>query len=769
VTELDWAHLADTLRSKGVEVPESPTDGVEPSEEIAVLNGVDSTQGLTWLADKLNVLPFDLLRATCSTRAEDVFRNLAFGEPEGDKWLPFGTLGPLILCAHYNPCSSYFWEIPADLILPVMVPKRQYDLLRADVYGRLAFKALDRTEPLKAAERAPVGESLQAVVQWLLSFYPFSDEIRLKMGDLNSQLSANKIDRYTDIQSLPANYPLALYHLATGEHCFNADHAPPQDAFPEILLEKHGVYPMYNDGKTVYLLANETRNFSFEDEWISTGNEGQEFRMVLAEKALVIGAINRNRTRSVSSTTEAQVGELTMSDVANLVEIDPQEVQRINPSSINTTPEQIVHWVLYRAVTGRASDLHVEKFYNTARFRARIDGELKTIHSCPEELLPRFISLMKNYANMGQRRQDAQDARFSMMLGKRRVDCRVSAIPCRKDLQKLTIRFLDKQDGIKKLSELHLSKQQIEIFSKVMGRDQGLILITGPTGSGKTTTLYALLNSINSENINIHTIEDPIEYEIEGLNQTQTDVINGINFAEGLRRLMRADPDVILIGETRDEETANAAVNAALTGHLVLTTLHANDSLRAVSRLISMGIPTYLLADALALSQAQRLVRSLCQYCKRPIPLTPENRRIFEVNQIPIPAGTDFVYQQTGCAECSETGYSGRLALMELCPIDSVLSDMVARNAPQSEMRKIAVSRGVLTLFQQGLLQVLAGNTSLEEISCLSYTSLDAEDNSEEDVVPDPLVMPSAEALEEGGDSYNLETSVAENSLVSSR
>jgi type II secretory ATPase GspE/PulE/Tfp pilus assembly ATPase PilB-like protein len=251
--------------------------------------------------------------------------------------------------------------------------------------------------------------------------------------------------------------------------------------------------------------------------------------------------------------------------------------------------------------------------------------------------------------------------------------------------------------------------------------------VTGPTGSGKTSTLYALLNSINADNINIQTIEDPIEYEVEGLNQTQTDPINGIDFAEGLRRLMRADPDVILIGECRDHETANSAVNAALTGHLVLTTLHANDSLRAVSRLISMGIAPYLLADSLALSQAQRLVRRLCTYCKHAVPIPPEVRTIFQTNRVEIPAETQFIYEKHGCPECFESGYKGRMALMEMCPSDNALADMIARNAPQSEMRKLAFKKGVLTLYQEGLQQVLNGNTSLEEISCLSYTAIDAD------------------------------------------
>jgi type II secretory ATPase GspE/PulE/Tfp pilus assembly ATPase PilB-like protein len=263
-----------------------------------------------------------------------------------------------------------------------------------------------------------------------------------------------------------------------------------------------------------------------------------------------------------------------------------------------------------------------------------------------------------------------------------------------------------------------------------MSRDQGLILITGPTGSGKTTTLYALLNSVNSENLNIQTIEDPIEYEVEGLNQTQTDPVHDIDFSQGLRRLMRADPDVILIGECRDEETASAAVNAALTGHLVLTTLHANDCLRAVSRFISMGVPPYLLADSLALSQAQRLVRRLCGQCKRMVAVTPQQRSIFTANKVPLPPEVTHLYEAEGCPECRETGYRGRIALMELCPIDHEIADLIAINAPQGQMRKIASAQGLRTLYQEGLHAVAEGLTSLDEINCLAYTAVAASDTA---------------------------------------
>lgn len=728
MTEKDWKWLKEALLGAGYKAEAQPSDDQELHKALAHVNGIPQEEALEWLAGVFQILPMEAPRSACSTRAEAVFRRLAVpGCEEVEAWMPLGNVGPLLIIAHYNPASAALWDIPIEFVIPVLIPKSKYESLRKDIMERVEFTPLEEKEPIRLSEALPRDEGLQRILDWLLREYPFDDgdgEVRARLEEERTQLSPTAPADYGTLKKLSRNLGLALYHLATSEPCFNAETAPPQTLFPEALLEKHGVYPLFCGHKVVYLLSAEKNNFAFEDEWLSGGNDVLSFRTVLAEKEGIAALINRERGRAVATTDVVQLGEMTHSDVANLVEIDVQEIQRINPSSINASPEQVIHWVLYRAITGRGSDLHIEKFYNTARFRARIDGELKVIHSCPEEMLPRFISLIKNYSNMGQRRQDAQDAKFSLTLGKRRVDCRVSAIPCRKDLQKITIRFLDKQDGVKKFSDLNLSPRQTDLFTSAMGRDQGLVLITGPTGSGKTTTLYALLNSINSDNINIHTIEDPIEYEIEGMNQTQTDPHNQIGFSEGLRRLMRADPDVILIGECRDEETATAAINAALTGHLVLTTLHANDCLRAVSRLIAMGVPPYLLADSLALTQAQRLVRRLCSFCRKPAALSPEVLAIFKANQIPIPEDISAIADKWGCPECAETGYMGRMALMEMSPVDDVLGDMISRNAPQSEMRRIAVQKGMLSLYQEGLQQVLAGNTSMDEISCLSYTSV---------------------------------------------
>jgi type II secretory ATPase GspE/PulE/Tfp pilus assembly ATPase PilB-like protein len=229
---------------------------------------------------------------------------------------------------------------------------------------------------------------------------------------------------------------------------------------------------------------------------------------------------------------------------------------------------------------------------------------------------------------------------------------------------------------------------------------------------------------VNDESVNIQTIEDPIEYEIEGINQTQTNPAYDLDFANGLRSLLRADPDIILIGESRDAETANAAINSALTGHLVLTTLHANDSIRAISRLLSMGVEKYLVADSLALSQAQRLVRRLCSYCKRPVAASPDVQALMARQGIITQELTQPLYDRVGCPECHGTGYSGRVALMELCETTDEIRDLIEAGVPQTTIRAAAMKSGFRTLYQEGLVQVIAGHTTMDEIRCLAYTAI---------------------------------------------
>ncbi|MEM7145495.1 MAG: GspE/PulE family protein [Verrucomicrobiota bacterium] len=683
---------------------------------------------LEGVAVQYGLLPVDLARATCNVDAESLVRKLGRWPMTENPWLPVTTLGPFVVFAHHNPKEEELWGVPDFFCSKIVISAEQYEAIRREIVQRVSHNPLAKENPLEKLEKPSFEPGdLKAAFDWFIEVYPLGDVEKERLAQAYKE-ATEKDDEMTvaRFNGLRPSLGVAMQSLASSKPllAFNPDDAPRQELFPNMLLEKHGVYPVFLGRHRVYLLSEETDNYAFEDEWLSSGNDPVEMVTVLADGKSIGRAIGRNNDIGLD------VEGATMSDddysysaSTTIVEIIPEDVYSVDPRNPNHTPEEIIHWVLYQSITAGASDIHLERYYNTARFRARLDGGLKTVYTAAEEMLPRFIALFKNYSNMSQTRQETQDGRFGIAIGKRRVDVRAAAVPCRKDLQKLIMRFLDKQDGLKELSELNLSRRQSDMFSKVMNRDQGLVLVTGPTGSGKTTTLYALLNSINEEDINIHTIEDPIEYEVEGINQTQTDIVHGIDFLTGLRALLRADPDVILIGESRDEETANAAVNAALTGHLVLTTLHANDCLRAISRLLSMGVPPYLLCDSLALTQAQRLVRRLCPYCKRPTEASEELQTMMMEQRIIDKPLSAPIYERVGCRECHSTGYRGRLALMEVCEITTEMGDLVEVSAPQAELRKVARRNGMTTLYQEGLKNILEGNTTYEEIRGLAYTA----------------------------------------------
>jgi len=720
---------AATLQPPNSSAPQSfgdasnPTSATIDTKQTAIL----SIEGL---AMQHRILPVCLMRETCSPDAERIVRKLGRVPYVADPWLPVMTFGPLLVMAHHNPRAGDTWGVPAFLTLRVLITPEQYQKTRKDLvnrFGQLPIAQQSSFETMEPPRFDDMG--LEGTFEWLMENYPYEDvEITKLRGFYETQKEKNDKLGINHFNIVQRNLGVVLNYLVTRgrDFCFAASEAPRQTFFPLALLERHNVYPLYIGKNAVFMLSEHADSYAFEDEWLSMGNAAVKIITVLTDPAGIRDAINRAGATFDPSGVKLDKSTLSASTSGNegVIDIMPEDMARINPANPQHSPEELVQWALFTAIRCRASDLHLEKFYNLARFRARMDGNMKTILTAPESQLNRFVALIKNYAGMNQNRQEAQDGRFALSIGRRRVDVRVAAVPTRREFQKIIMRFLDKADGVKRLSDFNLGQRQIDILNRTMIRDQGLILVTGPTGSGKTTTLYALLNSVNDESVNIQTIEDPIEYEIEGINQTQTNPHHGLSFANGLRALLRADPDIILIGESRDAETANSAVNAALTGHLVLTTLHANDSLRAVSRLMSMGVEKYLLADSLALSQAQRLVRRLCTYCKRPMQAPDDVQAMLAKQNVISQPLTTPIFMPVGCPECHGTGYSGRVALMELCEINTEVRDLIEEAAPMSALRAAAFKNGFFSLYQEGCMQVIAGHTSLDEIKCLSYTAV---------------------------------------------
>ncbi len=375
---------------------------------------------------------------------------------------------------------------------------------------------------------------------------------------------------------------------------------------------------------------------------------------------------------------------------------------------------RIVNMVLLEALNKRASDVHVEVFEKRMRLRYRVDGMLHEGPAPPKNLQSAIISRIKVMSDLDiAERRVPQDGRFKIRAQNREIDLRVSVLPTIHG-EKICLRLLDKGNLAKSLDDLGLDPDSLAKLKYAVAQPHGLILVTGPTGSGKTTTLYSALQELNTPDVNITTVENPVEYQLMGINQVQIREEIGMTFGAALRSILRQDPDVVLVGETRDNETADIAVKAALTGHLVMTTLHTNDAAGAIARLVYMGIEPFLLASSLILTQAQRLVRRICTNCKEPFLLTAEYAR---KNHIPMEIfeGAD-IYRGRGCSRCGNSGYKGRASIMEVMPITKGIREIILTSANASEIRAIAMAEGFRDLRTNGFYRVREGVTTIEEV-----------------------------------------------------
>ena len=375
---------------------------------------------------------------------------------------------------------------------------------------------------------------------------------------------------------------------------------------------------------------------------------------------------------------------------------------------------RLVNAILEQAVGMAASDIHIEPFSSTVRVRMRVDGVLMSVLETPVSAVNAMVARLKILGNLNiAERRAPQDGRFNVFVAGRTIDVRLSVVPTAFG-EKVVMRLLDRSTFLVPKSRLGLSPENIEKLDEMMRTPNGIILITGPTGSGKSTTLYTMIDEMNSIKDNITTIEDPVEYMMEGINQIQVNPRAGIDFASGLRALLRQDPDVIMVGEIRDSETVEIAIRAAITGHLVMSTIHTNDTVSTVFRLMDMGVPSYMVAAALSGVVAQRLVRVICPSCKNSY--TPSAVQLKMAGIDPELAQTGQYYIGTGCSNCSETGYKGRIAVYEILPIDQTLRDMIHSEAPLGKMRAHAMANGMVSLRNSALELLNKGVTTLEEV-----------------------------------------------------
>jgi general secretion pathway protein E len=444
---------------------------------------------------------------------------------------------------------------------------------------------------------------------------------------------------------------------------------------------------------------------------------------VLAPRTEITNLINKAYKRKADMVDEAldTLGEGDLLGLTAEVEVNEDILDVANKAPII----KLVNMVLFQALKMRASDVHLQPYEDRLQVRYRIDGILYDMEAVPKKVQEAIISRIKVMGKMDiAERRLPQDGRATIKLGDGEVDIRISSVPTSQG-ERIVMRLLDLTARLLELQEIGLGAEDLKLVDRYIHYTHGIILVTGPTGSGKTTTLYASLQRINSSQKNVITIEDPIEYHLESISQIQVNTKKGLTFAAGLRSLLRQDPDIMMVGEVRDEETARIATQAALTGHLVFSTLHTNDAAGAVARMLNFGIEPYLVASSVLVVIAQRLVRLICPDCK--VSFTPEDSDIRELGEIGLRVGdlpTGKLHRGNGCPNCFQTGYTDRSAIYEILPVDEIVKQQIMERVGASVIKKASLDRRCRTLRMDGASKVVSGVTTVEEV--LRVTQLDA-------------------------------------------
>jgi len=487
---------------------------------------------------------------------------------------------------------------------------------------------------------------------------------------------------------------------------------------PEQIARKYEVLPVKLQGNTLTLAMGDPTNvFALDDVGFMTN---LQVIPAVASQAAIRQAIDRSYDSKgggiadIVSEMEGAAADVELVEGDEEAAASKVDVFELKESADEAPVVRLINMILVDAIRRGASDIHLEPYEKVFRVRFRVDGVLHEIMTPPKRLEAALTSRVKIMASLDiAERRLPQDGRIKLRFNQREIDFRVSTLPTIYG-EKTVMRILDKDSLQLDLTMLGFDSWSLEQFTKAIHNPYGMILITGPTGSGKTTTLYSAIHTINSPDINIMTAEDPVEYNLRGVNQVQINEEIGRTFASALRAFLRQDPDVILVGETRDLETAQIGIRAALTGHLVLTTLHTNDCPSTVARLLDMGIPPFLVSSSLTLILAQRLGRKVCKDCKQPYDADEET--LVPYGHVPQGLGKISFYKGKGCATCNFTGMKGRVAIYEVMPINQDIRDLIIRNAPAVEIGEAAQRQGMRTLRQNALQKVIDGGMTIEEV-----------------------------------------------------
>lgn len=482
------------------------------------------------------------------------------------------------------------------------------------------------------------------------------------------------------------------------------------EQLPIQYLKKHEIFPFQSEDGTLRIAVNDPLDLEVLDDLRILFGQN-EIRPVLVPAREILSAINRTYGQANDTT------EQIMQDLGE--EADSQHLfteLEVGEDLLDETSDapiiKLVNHIFSQAVKSQASDIHIEPYQQHLQVRFRLDGVLHNVLSPPRRLHAAIVSRIKVMARLDiAEKRLPQDGRTEVKIGERLVDVRVSSLPTAFG-ERVVLRLLEKSGKLLSMEEIGLTAAALAEMKRLLHLSHGIILVTGPTGSGKTTSLYAALSSINSPDKNILTIEDPIEYQLDGIGQMQVNPKINLTFASGLRSMVRQDPDVILVGEIRDRETADIAIHAALTGHLVFSTLHTNDSASAVTRLTDMGIEPFLVSTAVQAIIAQRLVRLLCTHCKEAY--EPEEAQWAELRSSREVAGP--IFRADGCEKCLETGYRGRTGIYEFLLLSEAIKGLVLKTSDANQINKVARAEGMASLREDGINKVMEGRTTISEV-----------------------------------------------------
>ena len=495
---------------------------------------------------------------------------------------------------------------------------------------------------------------------------------------------------------------------------------------PYEAAKKYRFVPLEKDGKTLRVGVVEMDDIEVQNalQFLAEKNQLIIEMIKVSEKDFksALGAYTSSTytiSKALESISRQETGEAAEGKKGEKKEEETDEIIREAPVA------KIVEVILRNAIEGKASDIHVEPLEDFFRVRYRQDGVLHNSLMLPKKIGPAIVSRVKILSNLKiDERRKPQDGRFRIIEKGKQIDFRVSSLPVSMG-EKVVMRVLDKEQGLISLEELGMQGRNFDIIKKSIFEPFGMILVTGPTGSGKSTTLYSILQILNKEGVNIVTLEDPVEYAIEGINQSQVKPEIGYTFATGLRSILRQDPDVIMVGEIRDKDTAELAVHAALTGHVVLSTLHTNDSIGAIPRLVDMGVEPFLVSSSLRVIVAQRLVRRICSHCKEEAKMNEAARNDIEKSltaiseehkkRLDLPHEIK-MYQGKGCPQCGGSGMKGRIGLFEVLYMDDQMANLLGDKIDEDDIRKAAMTQGMISMKQDGIVKVIKGITTLAEV-----------------------------------------------------